>query len=171
MPHSSSLVRLAMAALLLLSLAACDRAPPLHISDQAPSFSLPSDIGDSVKSRDYSGKAMLVVFWATWCPPCVQEIPTLMALQRDLGPRGFSVIGISLDEDAAAVLPKARARYQFNYPVAIGDVDVVAAFGNFSSLPTAFLVDKEGKLRARYVGGRDYAELKEDIELALQAKP
>ena len=171
MTHSSLRTLLCMAALMLLSLVACERATPLRISDQAPSFSLPGDLGDSVKSKDYTGKAMLVVFWATWCPPCVQEIPTLMALQRDLGPQGFTVIGISLDEDAKVVLPKARARYQFNYPIAIGDADVVAAFGNFSSLPTAFLVDKEGKLRARYVGGRDYAELMEDIKLALTAKP
>lgn len=137
----------------------CSQPTPATIPTQAPKFRLPTGQGDSVFSASYAGKTQLIVFWATWCAPCLQEIPILKQLQQDLGAQGFQIIAINLDEQADQVLPKAQARYAFNYPIAIGNTQTIQNFGNFPSLPTAFLVDRDGKIRERLVGIHSYNEL------------
>jgi len=145
---------------------ACGNEHPT-VSDRMPSFRLPTGQGDSLSSSAYQGQVLLIAFWATWCPPCVMEIPMLKTLQQEFAPEGFHVIGINLDENAGKVLPQARARHQFNYPVAIGNASTVEAFGNFSSLPTTFLVDRQGRIREMFTGLHAYDELAGKIRSVL----
>src|ERR1700750_2751442 len=70
--------------------------------DKAPSFSIKADNGRTVTARDFGGKLLILNFWATWCPPCVQEVPSLNQLQRQLGPKGLVVLGVSEDKDPQA---------------------------------------------------------------------
>lgn len=155
---------LLLASLFLLG---CGNGENAHISDRAPSFQLATGLGDSVSSARYQGSVVLIAFWATWCPPCVMEIPMLKSLQQELGPQGLQVIGINLDEEPEHALPPARKRYQFNYPIAIGNAQIVSDFGNFSSLPTAFLIDRQGVIRERFVGIHPQNELQTKIRALL----
>jgi len=145
----------------------CGNGENARISDRAPAFLLATGQGDSISSAKYEGSVVLIAFWATWCPPCVMEIPMLKSLQQELGPQGFQIIGVNLDEDPERTLPAARNRYQFNYPIAIGNARIVSDFGNFSSLPTAFLIDRQGIIRERFVGVHPQNELHAKISALL----
>lgn len=118
-----------------------------------PEFSLPSALdGKTVNSRDYEGKVLLVTFFATWCPPCRQEIPALIALQNDYGPKGFSVIGLSVDEKGPKVVVKMIEKDKINYPVQMAKGRTAKDFGGVIGIPTSFLVDRQGMIVKRYPG-------------------
>jgi len=119
----------------------------------APNFELSTTEGKKLKLSDYKGKVVLVDFWATWCPPCRRGIPDLISLKSQYKNKGLEIIGISLDQDNTidAVKPFIKD-YKINYPVVYGNMDVVVAYGNIESIPTSFIIDKEGKIAARYVG-------------------
>src|SRR5579863_6101639 len=82
--------------------------------DKAPDFSIQADNGKTITARDFGGKLLLLNFWATWCPPCVQEVPSLDQLARELAPKGLVVLGVSVDKDQKAYtdfLVKFRISY------------------------------------------------------------
>lgn len=168
MPHKTCQIPQFLCALLLLVLVGCEADRPLLINDRAPAFRLPTGQGDTLSSADYQGKTLLVAFWATWCPPCVMEIPIFKALQQEFGTQGLQIIGINLDEDPAATLPTARMEYGFNYPILLGDQATIQKFGNFTSLPTTFLIDSHGKIREQFVGLHPQEELAAKIKAVLE---
>lgn len=126
-----------------------------------PDFQLANNAGEFVSPADYSGKTLLVNFWATWCAPCRQEMPMLMDLQRNYGSRGLQVIGIALD-DAQSVNSFVQT-YGISYPILVGSEDVFAtstAYGNDEGvLPFTVLVDKTGVVRWQYAGIIQHAEI------------
>lgn len=94
----------------------------------------------------------LIVFWATWCQPCLEEIPELVRLQNTYGKKGFRVVGINIDDpEGIQALPLA-ARLGVNYPLLIEDAATEAAFGGLRALPTSFLVGRDGKLKKKLEG-------------------
>ena len=94
-----------------------------------PSFTLPSaKDGAAVKSSAYQGQAMLINFFATWCPPCRKEIPDFIKLQKEYGPKGFIVIGISTDQGGASMVDKFAQKMEINYPVLMSDSQTPTAF-------------------------------------------
>lgn len=135
----------------------------------APDFQLvsPQD-GQPIKLSHFQGKVRLVVFWATWCPPCLAEIPTLISLQKELGPRGLQIIGISLDDGPEAVL-SMHNKVSFNYPIVMGTQETVESYGNFPGVPTSFLINRQGKIISMIPGMVPEAQLKELIETALSS--
>lgn len=132
---------------------------------KAPNFSLPS-VPDRkpVELKDYRGKVVLVSFWATWCGPCIKEIPSLNSLQEEYGPKGFSVIGISMDEGGPSVVKKMMKRTGINYPVVMGDRKTGRDFGGIFGIPTSFLIDQSGTIVMRYTGWISHDELEKDIK-------
>ena len=107
---------------------------------QAPQFSLPSAIdGSPIDMKNYDGKVVLINFFTTWCPPCRQEIPSLNKLQDQNGAKGFSVIGISLDESTSRIVVKFMKKMKINYPVAMADDNVTRDFGGVIGIPTSIL--------------------------------
>jgi thiol-disulfide isomerase/thioredoxin len=90
------------------------------------------------------GKVVIVDFWATWCPPCRQEIPGFIELQKKLGDKGLVVVGLSLDDDTASVADFVKEN-KVNYPVFVVGQDTSAAWGNIEAIPTTFILDKSGK--------------------------
>lgn len=126
-----------------------------------PDFQLASNAGEFVSPADYTGKTMLINFWATWCEPCRKEMPMLMDLQRQYGSSGLQVVGIALD-DAQSVRNFVET-YGISYPVLVGSEDVFTtstAYGNEEGvLPYSVLVDKTGVVRWQYAGIIQHAEI------------
>ena len=138
-------------------------------AEKAPLFSLPSATdGAIVNMKDYLGKVVVVNFFTTWCPPCRQEIPSLNSLHEEYGPKGFSVIGISLDEGSSKIVAKFINKMEIIYPVLMADGNVTRDFGGVIGIPTSFLVDQKGEVAKRYNGYVPHDLLKKDIDELLK---
>jgi len=126
-----------------------------------PDFELASNTGEFVSPADFTGKTILINFWATWCGPCRQEMPMLMDLQREYGSSGLQVIGIALD-DAKSVSGFVNA-YGISYPILVGSEDVFATSAEYGNeegvLPYSVLVDKTGVVRWQYAGIIQHQEI------------
>lgn len=114
------------------------------------------------------GKVVLVNFWATWCPPCRMETPSLVALDRDYAARGLEVVGVAMDDDAASAVPPFVQKYGVRYPILLPAGDLGGQ--DVSGLPTTLLIDREGRIARRYLGLISEAAVKNDVE-ALLAEP
>lgn len=137
-------------------------------ADDMPQFSLPSVTdGKVVDSASFSGKALLVTFFATWCAPCRQEVPVLIELQQKYEEQGFSVIGLSVDEKGAGVVAELVEQAQINYPVLMADRGTPRKFGGIIGIPTSFLINKAGHVVKKYPGYIPRALLEKDIKSIL----
>ncbi|XOF34921.1 MAG: TlpA disulfide reductase family protein [Candidatus Electrothrix sp. YB6] len=146
---------------LVLLLAAAGTAS----SSSMPSFTLPSAVdGKDISSEDFKDKVLLITFFATWCPPCHDEIPSLIQLQNELGEKGFSVLALSLDEGGPKIVRDLVKEKNINYPVAMANSDVVSDFGGLTGIPTSFLISSEGKMMRSYAGYVAHDLLRQDIE-------
>jgi thiol-disulfide isomerase/thioredoxin len=124
-----------------------------------PSFDLVDLDGKAIDQRSWAGKVVVLNFWATWCGPCRREIPDLIALQERY--RDFVVVvGLSVDDGPAAGVREYVTAQHINYPVAIVSDQIQAQFGGISSVPSTFIVTKDGKVTQRHVGllRADYTE-------------
>lgn len=154
------LVSLALVALMSLSAQAAAKMP---------AFALPSaKDGSLVKSSAYGGQVLVVNFFATWCPPCRKEVPSLVRLQKEFGPKGLTVIGLSTDQGGAAEVDKFARKLEINYPVLMSDYATPQAFGGILGIPTTFLVNREGTVVKRYDGYADEQTLLNDIKSILK---
>jgi thiol-disulfide isomerase/thioredoxin len=125
------------------------------------------DLNDkALDLQSFRGKVVLLNFWATWCAPCQVEMPVFAAWQRQYGPRGLQVIGISMDDDSAPVR-RTVARLKLNYPVAIGDEALGERYGGVLGLPLTYLIDRNGKIRARFQGETDPRKIETQLKLLL----
>jgi len=119
----------------------------------APDFTLERFGGGNLTLSDNLGKVIILDFWATWCPPCRQEIPDFVQLQKDYGARGFTVIGISLDRDGETAVRPYAEEVGINYPVLYGfNQDVTDDYGGVTSIPTTFIINQKGDIVDKYVG-------------------
>lgn len=110
--------------------------------------------GELLKLSDYKGKIVIVDFWATWCPPCRKAIPDLVELKAEFKDE-IEIIGISVDKISRgthAQLPSFMTDNNINYPVVHGDPQVAQAYGGIRSIPTSFVVDKDGKIVSYHTG-------------------
>ncbi len=133
-----------------------------------PEFSLPLVVdGAMVNSAEFKGKAMLVTFFATWCAPCIKEIPSLNKLQEKFSSENFSVIGFSMDEGGPKVVKKIIQKRNIKYPVFMADRSIVQGFGGIAGIPTSFLVNKYGFVVKKYPGYIPFSFLARDIKMIL----
>jgi cytochrome c biogenesis protein CcmG, thiol:disulfide interchange protein DsbE len=126
-------------------------AQPVRVGGPAPGFTLPKLGGGDVSLKDYRGRVVVVNFWATWCPPCVEEMPSLVAFAEQVEPSGVTVLGVSVDSDAEA-LRQFVARYGVKYPVAQDMQQRVSTqYGTFK-YPETYIIDKNGKIAEKLIG-------------------
>jgi cytochrome c biogenesis protein CcmG/thiol:disulfide interchange protein DsbE len=118
----------------------------------APAWELKDMDGKVVKLADYSGKVVILDFWATWCPPCRQEIPGFISLQNKYGKDGLAVVGISLDEDGPTAVKPFVKQTGINYTVVAGNDQVTKDYGDIESIPTTFIIDRNGRVMSKHVG-------------------
>jgi thiol-disulfide isomerase/thioredoxin len=116
-----------------------------------PPFSLPDLDGNEVTLADYEGKVVVLDLWATWCPPCRQEIPFLIELYEEHKNAGLVVVGVGLDEGGAGVLRPYVEQNGITYPILVGNRDVGQAYG-LRGIPTTFILDRNGRIASKHVG-------------------
>jgi thiol-disulfide isomerase/thioredoxin len=116
-----------------------------------PAFTAPDLAGRQVSTGALRGKVVLVNFWATWCPPCRQEIPDLIALQEKYKDH-LQIIGIAQDSGSPENIKAFADKYGINYPIVISTSGIEKLFPPVSALPTSFFLDHEGKLAQKHVG-------------------
>jgi peroxiredoxin len=133
----------------------------------APEFSLADIKGNVVNLSDYKGKVVIIDFWATWCPPCRKGIPDFVELQSEYGEENLVVLGISVDQGDLSVVPAFAKEYKINYPVLYATMEVVSTYGGVSGIPTTFIIDRDGKVRNRFVGYRPKNIFKSEIDTLL----
>lgn len=136
------------------------------VGKQVPQFILRDAAGSELKPSDIKGKVVIIDFWATWCPHCVKEIPAFVELYKKYKEKGLVIIGISTDEDRD-VVQKFVEKYKVNYPIVMANDEIQSAFGGIDSIPTTFVVDKQGVIQRHYVGYREKSVFEKDIETFL----
>ncbi len=134
----------------------------------APAFELKDLDGRIVKLSDFKGKVVLLNFWATWCPPCREEIPDLIALQNKYRDKGLVVLGVSLDQKGPAPVKSFVGRMKINYPVVIGDEKTAMNYGGIQAIPTTFYVDRNGKIAGVQEGGADGKTFEQALQPLLE---
>lgn len=129
-----------------------DGLPPIPAAPQAaefaPDFVLPDLEGTPRSSDEWHDTVRVVNFWATWCPPCIREIPLLVEIQREYAGRGVQVLGIAMDETEAVA--EFAAEFEFNYPVLIGQEEAMELghqfLDGFIGLPFTVFTDRAGRI-------------------------
>jgi peroxiredoxin len=118
----------------------------------APAFEVTTLDGRLITSDSLAGKVVLVNFWATWCPPCRLEMPGIERVWRARRGDGFVVLGLSTDHAGVDAVKAFLAEKGVTYPVAMATPSLVRGFRGYRGLPTSFLIDRAGVIRARVTG-------------------
>lgn len=153
-------LQIALAAMVVLLLFAI--YTPLHetlvqVGDRAPEFSIKGDDGRTYTQADFGGKLLILNFWATWCPPCREELPSLDALQRTLGPKGLVVLGVSVDKDE-----KLYRDFLVRNKVAIATArnpgqDINREYGTVQ-FPESYIIDRNGKVVQKIISSTNWMD-------------
>ncbi|MFH0764377.1 MAG: TlpA disulfide reductase family protein [Candidatus Omnitrophota bacterium] len=158
--------RVFVAAAALFLLGACAMSNAVEIGDSAPDFTLQDMNGKTASLSGFKGNVVILDFFASWCPPCRQEIPDFIELQKAYGGKGFAMVGVSL------VRPQESKDFAgqagINYPVLIDDGKASAAYGPIRSIPTTFLISREFKIAKIYIGYRPKDVFEKDIKELLE---
>jgi peroxiredoxin len=122
----------------------------------APVFSVSTPAGPSIRLSDHRGHVVFLNFWATWCPPCREEMPAMERLYQRYRDRGLVVLAVSVDAEGAAVVAPFVAEQRLTYPIGLDPQMAVARTYGVRGLPSSFFVDRQGRLVASAVGPREW---------------
>ncbi len=133
------------------------RVYKVEVGDRAPEFNITGDDGQGLRLADFSGKFVLLNFWATWCPPCVDEMPSLNLVQERLSGRGLVVLGISVDENKdeyEGFLESANIRF----PTGRDPERQASTLFGTVKYPETYLIDRDGIVIRKYIGPEDWSQ-------------
>ncbi len=156
------------AAVLLLLLGSCGggvEMTRMTVGRQLPEFDLPSLTGDKVDSRSLAGKIVVLNFWATWCQPCLKEIPELRELAQD---DRWEIIGVALDTEGETIVRPFVERHRMSYTILLGDQEIFQRMGGFS-IPYTLVLDRSQQVVNIYRGPASREDLEEDLRKIEQA--
>ena len=154
MPHTAPLLLWLL--LLILSVSTCvDPTKMPTIGQPVPEVTLPDLEGRTVRLSDFRGNVVVLNFWATWCPPCVEEMPSLQKLQQALGKKGLQVLAAAVDENLQDVA-RFREEYDLSLPILHDQGGKVSHRFSTFKYPETYVVDRDGKLIAKIIGPQDW---------------
>lgn len=157
---------LLVTALVILATTRVTILRPSH-SYLAPDFTLLDLNANSVRLSAFRGKAVVLNFWAAWCPPCRREIPWFIELQKEYGPEGLQIIGVSMDEGGRNAIEPVVRRMGINYPVLLGNDQVGSLYAVEEILPTTYYLSRDGKVLAFVHGVISKTEIEHNVREAL----
>ena len=132
----------------------------------APDFLLANLQGGNSGLADYNNKLVLLNFWATWCIPCRQEMPSMEALWNKYRAQGLVVIAIAMDEGPAQRVSLFQQKLNLSFPILLAPNDETGSVYEVSGLPASYLIDHEGKIISRIIGSLDWASPEIDRVIA-----
>lgn len=127
------------------------------VGDTAPGFSITTDNGRSVSLSNFGGKLLVLNFWATWCAPCVQEIPSLDAFQERMKSKGVVVVGVSVDKNEQSYkqfLQRAKVSFLTSRDA---EANIGASYGTFK-YPETYVINSEGKVVEKFIGPENWMD-------------
>jgi peroxiredoxin len=133
----------------------------------APDFTLPTLDGSKITLSEFRGKAVLLNFWATWCPPCKVEMPWFADLQKEYGQDGLVVLGVAMDDSSPSTIAKFTHEMGVNYPVLLGTDKVSDDYGDVQYLPTTFYIGRDGTIVDKMTGLLDRKDIEEAVKKTL----
>jgi peroxiredoxin len=123
----------------------------IGVGDTAPEFKVTTESGRTITAADFGGKLLVLNFWASWCPPCVEETPSLEAFARTMKPEGVVVLAVSIDKNEA-LYRRFLDRWKPSYEVSRDpDADISTAYGTFV-YPESYIIDRSGKVVQKIIG-------------------
>ncbi len=130
---------------------------PIEVGLPAPDFTFPGINGKMVSLSDYRGKVVLVNIWATWCPPCVDEMPSMEKLYQKLKGENFEILAVSIDSLGLKAVVPFMKKHKLTFPALIDSTGTIGiAYGN-TGIPASFIIDKDGILVQKIIGPQDWA--------------
>lgn len=143
-----------LATLLLFSSSfAAEQANP-----KAPDFTLEDMQGNKVSLSDFKGKIVMVNFWATWCPPCIEEMPSMEKLSQKFKGDDFVLLAVNVEEDARSIVEKFLKKTPYSFPVLLdGDAKVQQLYGAYR-FPETVIINRQGEIVTKVIGGRDWMD-------------
>jgi peroxiredoxin len=131
---------------------------PVKVGLPAPDFTFPGLDGKKVSLSDYRGKVVFVNIWATWCPPCVEEMPSMQKLYQKLKGENFEILAVSIDSKGAKVVAPFMKKYQLTFPALIDYMSTIKRIYKTTGVPESYIIDKDGILAKKVIGPLDWSQ-------------
>jgi len=146
----------------LVLLIGCDSGTESQVSaggsvaDVAPDFTLTDMAGNEVSLAQFKGKVVVLNFWATWCPPCREEMPSMEQLYRDYGAKGLVMLAINVDKIGHEAVAKFLKKTPYSFDILIDKEGTVSNLYGVFRYPESFIIDRNGVIVEKIIGGRDW---------------
>ena len=131
---------------------------PVRVGLPVPDFTYPGLDGKKVSLSDYRGKVVFVNIWATWCPPCVEEMPSMQKLYQKLKGENFEILAVSIDSKGAKVVAPFMKKYQLTFPALLDSMGTIKRIYKTTGVPESYIIAKDGILAKKVLGPLDWSQ-------------